>query len=131
MTFTPKLTATLSAIALGLAAPVAAQQAQQTQQAQEPAIAAEEVTDAQVDAFVQAAIAVEEVRGIYDPQIEAAADQNARQDLMNEANAEARKAVEDVQGMTPAEYLAIGQAAREDDALNSRIVAEYRSKTGR
>ena len=125
MTFTPKLTATLTAIALGLAAPVAAQQTQV------PEIAADSVTDAQVDAFVKAAIAVEEVRGIYEPQIESAEDDAARKDLMDKANTEAMQAVVDVQGVTPAEYLAIGRAAREDDALNSRIMVEYRSMTGR
>lgn len=125
MTFTPKLTATLTAIALGLAAPVAAQQTQV------PDIAADSVTDAQVDAFVKAAIAVEEVRGIYEPQIESAEDDAARKDLMDKANTEAMQAVVDVQGVTPAEYLAIGRAAREDDALNSRIMVEYRSMTGR
>ncbi|SDI30153.1 DUF4168 domain-containing protein [Lutimaribacter saemankumensis] len=125
MTFTPKLTATLTAIALGLATPVVAQQTQV------PNIAADDVTDAQVDAFVKAAIAVEEVRGIYDPQIEAAQDDASRKELMDQANTEAMQAVVDVQGVTPAEYLAIGRAARGDETLNSRIMVEYRSMTGR
>jgi hypothetical protein len=179
LTFTPKLTTTLTAISLGLAAPAIAQQsdtaapedlqgarenakeardsmgttqggteervedlqnarpdAQQardsldeTQQGNpgDVALTADNVTDGQVDAFVKAAIAVEEVRGIYLPDIQNAETQQEREALMAEANTAAMQAVEDVQGVTPREYLAIARLAQSDQTLTDRINVELRA----
>jgi enoyl-CoA hydratase/carnithine racemase len=129
LTISPKLTAAMTAVALGLATPVVAQQDQQ--QAQVPQIAADEVTDGQVDAFVKAALAVEEVRGIYLPQIQEAENEAARESLMDEANTEAMTAIEDVQGVSPRQYLAIARAAQSDETLNERINVELRSMRAR
>lgn len=118
MTFIPKLTAALTAIALGLAAPAAV-----AQQAQAPSIAAEDVTQTQVDAFVEAALAVSDVRESYLPQIEAAEDEETRQSLLQEANSAAMEAVESVDGLTGDDYIAIARAAQQDQELNARIVA--------
>lgn len=173
MTFTPKLTTTLTAISLGLAAPAIAQDAdlqsarpdaqeardslgttqggteervedlqnarpdaqqardnmEDTQQGNQGdvALTADNVTDGQVDAFVKAAIAVEEVRGIYLPDIQNAETQEEREALMAEANTAAMQAVEDVQGVTPREYLAIAKLAQNDQTLTDRINVELRA----
>jgi type II secretory pathway pseudopilin PulG len=71
LTFRKRLATILSASALALATPLAAQQTPP------PQIAAEEVTDAQVVAFVDAILAVDEVRKEYGPKIEEA-ERNSR-----------------------------------------------------
>ncbi len=174
MTFKPKLTATLTAISLGLAAPAFAQDSdtaapeslqeprpdanqerdsmettesgteEVVEDVQEPrpdanqardgmeegaisTIAAGDVTDGQVDAFVKAALAVEEVRGEYLPQIQGAENQQEREALMDQANNEAMQAIDDIEGVTPSEYLAIARAAQADEALAGRINVELRA----
>ncbi|MCM2563484.1 DUF4168 domain-containing protein [Lutimaribacter sp. EGI FJ00015] len=122
MTFKPKLTAALTAIALGFAAPAAI-----AQQGQQPTMAAEDVTQDQVDSFVEAALAVDNVRESYLPQIEAAEDEETRQNLLDEANSAALEAVESVDGLTSDDYLAIAAAAQQDQDLNARIVASLQA----
>jgi len=122
LTFKPKLTAALTAIALGFAAPAAI-----AQQGQVPEMAAEDVTQDQVDAFVEAAMAVDTVREAYVPQIEAAEDEETRQSLLEEANTAALEAVENVEGLNGDDYMAIARAAQQDQDLNARIVASLQA----
>jgi hypothetical protein len=117
LTFTNRLAGILGASLLALATPVAAQQAQP------PQIAAEDVTDAQVAAFVDAILAVEQVRGDYGPRIEAAEDEAAQRALVEEANTAAAAAVEDVENINLDSYVAIANAAGQSDTLNQRIIA--------
>ncbi len=117
MTFKTTLASTLTAAALALAAPLAAQENAPAQ------MSAEDVTEAQVDAFVQAVLAIEEVRGEYVPKIKAESSEEAQQELAQEANDAAIQAVKDVENITPDEYVAIGKVARADEALNKRIMA--------
>ncbi|KNX43227.1 hypothetical protein ROTO_00160 [Roseovarius tolerans] len=122
MTFTTKLATLLSATALALATPLAAQETEQS--LPQPAeIAAEDVTDGQVEAFVDAILAVEEVRDEYTPLIEAAEDEAAQKELVEEANEAAFSAVGEVENMDVDSYVAIANAAGESDALNQRIIA--------
>ena len=116
MTFRTRLATILSATALALATPVVAQQMEP------PQIAAEDVTEAQVDAFVDAILAVEAVRADYTQQIESAEDEAAQQALVEEANQAAVAAVDDVENMDIDSYIAIANAAGENEALNQKIV---------
>ena len=114
---TRHLFATALAAASVLFAPAAtAQEAQNV-----PEIAAEDVTGEQLDSFVDAMVAIDSVRQEYMPQIEAAEGQDERQSLAQEADKAARAALDDTDGITAQEYLAIGQAAQEDQDLATRI----------
>jgi len=86
-----------------------------------PDISAEDVSQGEVVSFVNAMIAVEGVRREYLPQVQAAETQQDRETLIEQADSAALAAVEGVAGITPAEYLAIGRAARESEDLTTRI----------
>jgi len=117
LTFRTRLAGILGATALAIATPLAAQQTPP------PQIAAEDVTDAQVVAFVDAILAVEEVRGDYGPRIEGVEDEAAQRALVEEANTAAAAAVQEVENMTIDSYVAIANAAGQSDTLNQRIIA--------
>ncbi|MCR9146690.1 MAG: DUF4168 domain-containing protein [Rhodobacteraceae bacterium] len=133
MTIKPIITATLIS-ALALATPLAAQttsdqgsdtNAKNLSQIQPtPDLTADQVTEAQVSAFVDALMAIERVRVTYMPQIEATADDDARGALIDEANAAVVTAIDDVENMSVPDYMAIDKAAQEDEALNGRIMAQ-------
>ena len=118
MTFKTSLAAILSAAALAFAAPVVAQQDSQPAQ-----IAAEDVTDAQVEAFVDAILAVEQVRDEYGAPIQEAEDEAAQQKLVEEANEAAFAAVDAVENMDVNTYVAIANAAGESEELNQRVIS--------
>ena len=117
MTFRTRLATILSATALALATPLAAQQTPP------PQIAAEDVTEVQIVAFVDAILAVEQVRNDYGPQIEGAEDETAQQALVQEATEAAIAAVDEVENIDAESYVAIANAASDDSALNKRIMA--------
>lgn len=117
MTFRKKIAPVMIAVAAALASPLAAQDVTPSE------ITASTVTDAQVDAFVEALIAVEAVRADYLPQIQEQADEAGQKALIEEANTAAIEAVGDVENMTPEDYVAIGQAAQQSEDLNARIMA--------
>jgi flagellar biosynthesis component FlhA len=129
MTFKTNLAAIFGAAALAFAAPVMAQdeqsaQDEQTAQDGQPMeMAAEDVTDEQVNAFVDAILAVEEVRAEYGSSIEAAEDEAEQQELVQEANEAAFAAVDEVENMDVDTYVAIANAAGENEELNQRVVA--------
>ena len=105
------------AVATAFAGPLAAQE-------KEPAaITAETLNDAKLDAFVEALIAIEAVRADYLPRIQEETDEAGQKALIEEANTAAVDAVADVENMSPEDYVAIGQAARQDEDLNARIMA--------
>lgn len=117
MTFKTSLAAILSAATLAFAAPLAAQDGQPAQ------ISAEDVTDTQVEAFVDAILAVEQVRDEYGSSIEAAEDEAAQQEMVQEANEAAFEAVDAVENMDVDTYVAIANAAGESENLNQRVIA--------
>lgn len=117
MTFKTNLAAILSAAVLAFAAPVVAQESQPAQ------VAAEDVTDAQVEAFVDAILAVEQVRDEYGAPIQAAEDEAAQQKLVEEANEAAFAAVDAVENMDVDTYVAIANAAGDNEELNQRVIA--------
>ena len=116
-------------LAIALAAPIAlapfAALAQDT--TVEPETAAPEAAmpsldDAKLQAFVDAIVAIEEVRADYEPQVAAAAEED-RPALIEEANVAMLAAVEETDGITLDEYLAVNEAAAQDPELAQRIVA--------
>lgn len=122
MTLRPKFLTVLAVIALGFSTPAMAQQTEV------PSIAAEDVTETQVNAFVDAALAVQEVQNEYVPQIQATEDETARNAIIEEANTAAAAAVESVDDLTIGDYLAIAEAARQNEGLNARIMARLQSQ---
>ncbi|WP_306154818.1 DUF4168 domain-containing protein [Roseovarius sp. MMSF_3281] len=135
MTFKTPLMGAVSAIALVLTAPAFAQDAEADTQAktqaetaapETPQIAAEDVTDAQVEGFVAALIAVEAVQAEYMPRIQEQETQEGAEELVQEANEAAKTAVSDVTDMTPETFRAISAAAQQDQDLNQRIVARIK-----
>jgi len=118
MTLARTLTATAVALALAPVAPVIAQDAETAPEAE----AATDVSDAKLDAFVLAALDVSEIAQSYQSRMQAAEDDAARQALQAEARAAMRSAVEDADGITLDEYVSISEAARDDEALNQRVM---------
>lgn len=116
MKFRTTISAMLAAAGLAVTTPVMAQEA-----AEPSEISAEEVTDTQVDAFVEALISLEELRVEYTPRMKEAESQEDREALAKEADAAAQELIADVDNITVADYLAIGQAAQQDKALSKRI----------
>lgn len=105
------------AVATALASPLAAQEINPSD------ITADTLNDAKIDAFVEALIAIETVRADYLPKIQEQADEAGQQAVIEEANTAAVEAVSDVDNMSPEDYVAIGQAAQQDEDLNARIMA--------
>lgn len=88
---------------------------------------APEVTNELLTAFVTAAVEVAAVAETYDARIEAA-DEAERDALAQEAQVEMLEAVENTEGISVEQYVAIAEAARRDDALNLQILDEHRSQ---
>ena len=86
-----------------------------------PRAAADEYSDATLEAFVSAAIEVSTRIEAWRPLIEAAADEDERQDLIEDAQADLARAIEETDGIDEDEYYAIYNAARDDEALRERI----------
>lgn len=99
------------AVALSLAAPAKA-----------------EYSDAQLEAFVTAAITVESLAQQWIARIEKAESEDAAAALRGQANAQVQEAIDAIDGMTVAEYREINAAARQDQTLAGRIVEIYRQK---
>ncbi|MEQ9258454.1 MAG: DUF4168 domain-containing protein [Roseovarius sp.] len=101
------------------------------QDSQVEAIAPEDVSDGQIVSFVNALIALERVRADYTKRIENAETAEQREELIAEADEVGKDVVDKVVGITPDEYLAIGAAALESEALSGRIqqrMVELREK---
>lgn len=98
------------ALALGLGAAVAAQDAPHFE-------------DAQLQAFAETVIDLREVRAEFEPRIEAAETPEAQMELIEEANQAMVATVEARPDMTVEEYNAIAEASTADPAVAERIVA--------
>lgn len=114
----------MTAAALAVATPLAAQQAQPSD------IDVSTLSDAKVNAFVEALIAVEAVRADYLPQIQEQSDEAKQKELIEEANTEALDAVGEVENISAGDYMAIGKAAQSNEDLNARIMARLESVRG-
>ena len=87
----------------------------------QPLLAAEEYTDAKLQSFADAVLAVNAVVEQWRPQIQAAPNEADAQEMASQANEEMRAAVLGTEGITVEEYQAIAQAAQADPQLMARI----------
>lgn len=110
---------TAVALALGFAGgatlPALAQEA--------PAIEAETggYSEAQLEAFVAAALAVSEIQQEAAAQLMETPDEAEQTALLEQANAAMVDAIEDAPGITVPEYIEIAEAAETDPALRATI----------
>ena len=86
-----------------------------------PRAAADEYSDAMLEAFASAAIEVSRRIEAWRPLIESTADEDERAALIEDAQADLARAIEETEGIDEDEYYAIYEAAREDQALRNRI----------
>ena len=89
-------------------------------------VAEEEFTDAKLQSFASAVLAVNAVVERWRPQIQAASSEADKQQMAKQANQEMRAAVEGTDGMSVEEYQAIAQAAQADPQLMARIDQVFR-----
>jgi hypothetical protein len=108
------------------AQPAQAQGQAQAQMQVEP-IANAELTDAQVSAFIDAAMAVQGVVQQYQPQMQAAESREAALALQQQAQGELVSAVQDA-GITAETYQSIAAAAQTDQQVAQRLNAEAQSR---
>ncbi|MEO0751567.1 MAG: DUF4168 domain-containing protein [Pseudomonadota bacterium] len=121
MTPVAALTVLSIAVSVPIATPVTAQEVPTDL----PEIVAEDVSVGQIVSFVNAMIAAERVRQEYLTKIEAADTEDEIDALVAEADKEGMAAVEQVRGITTAEYMAISLAARESEELTARITQRF------
>jgi GTP1/Obg family GTP-binding protein len=126
---TTRKTLTAFAVAAFVASPMAIAQGQerppqeQQQQQQQPMPQeqeAPEVTDAQVEAFVDAYVAVNEVREEYTERLQNAEDQEKAQQLQQEANEAMTAAISD-SGMEVEEYQEVAMAVNADAEVRDQV----------
>lgn len=85
------------------------------------AVADEEYSQAKLQSFASAVLAVNAIVERWRPQIQGASSEADKQRMAGQANEEMRAAVEGTQGMTVEEYQAIAQAAQADPQLMTRL----------
>ena len=112
------LTAGAVALVLAASGPALAQEAQT------------EFSDQQLESFVVAAIAVDEVIREWNPRIQAAENEEQAAQLREEANAALLETIAQTEGMSVEQYQEIGQALQNDPELANRVNEIYREKTG-
>lgn len=125
---TRTLTAALAAAGMSFAAatPALAQAQAQGQVAVDP-IENAELTDAQVQAFIDAATSIRAVIEDFQPRVQAAESQEQAAALQQEAQGRLVIAVEEA-GLTPPEYQAIAAAAQSDPQVAQRLQAEAEAR---
>jgi outer membrane murein-binding lipoprotein Lpp len=84
-------------------------------------LAADEYSDAKLQSFASAVLAVNAIVEQWRPQIEAASSDAEKQQMAAQANEEMRAAVDGTEGMSVEEYQKIAQAAQGDATLMARI----------
>ena len=102
------------AIALGLLVPVADVRAQD----------AGGFEAAQIEAFAEAAVTVQAINAEFAERMQAAEDEAEQSAIVEEANARAVEAVEEIEGMDVAVYNAIADATRQNADLAERVNEE-------
>jgi hypothetical protein len=87
-----------------------------------------EFSDQQLESFVVAALAIDEVIRQWNPRIQAAENEEQATQLREEANAALLETMSKAEGITIDEYQEIGQAAQSDPALAARINEIYQER---
>ncbi|GGW81170.1 DUF4168 domain-containing protein [Alteromonas halophila] len=119
-------TSLLSAIlATGLVSGAAIAQEKSTNKSQAPAMKQQqapqiEVSEKQVDDFVDAYVAVQTIGQQYKAKIQGAGDKAKAQELQQQARGEMKSAITDT-GLDLDEYKQIAMAANQDESLRNRI----------
>ena len=80
-----------------------------------------EISDAKLQAFVQASIQVNKIIGFWAPQIDAAKTEDEAKGLADKGNSAIRAAIINTEGVTLEEYLQINDALRTDAVLQARF----------
>ena len=88
-----------------------------------------EFSDQQLESFVVAAIAVNEVVREWNPRIQAAEDDAHAAQLRQQANSELMAVITNMGGITVEQYQQIGRAAQADPGLAARINGIYQEKS--
>ncbi|HEX6111585.1 MAG TPA: DUF4168 domain-containing protein [Geminicoccaceae bacterium] len=89
-----------------------------------------EFSDQQLESFVVAALAVDELIREWNPRIQAAENEEQAAQLREEANAALLETISETEGMTVEDYQEIGRAAQADPELAARINEIYQEKSG-
>jgi Domain of unknown function (DUF4168) len=110
---------TAGALALALAASNSAWAQAQT-----------EFSDQQLESFVVAAVAVDELIREWNPRIQAAENEEQATQLREEANAALLETISETDGITIEKYQEIGQAAQSDPELAAKINEIYQERAG-
>lgn len=87
----------------------------------QPSLAGEQYSDAKLQSFADAVLAVNAVVEQWRPQIQGAPNETGAEQMAQEANEEMRAAVAGTEGITVDEYQQIAQAAQTDAQLMARI----------
>jgi hypothetical protein len=91
-------------------------------------MAAEEYSDAKLQSFADAVLAVNAIVEQWRPQIQAAPSEADAQQMAAKANEEMRAAVAGTAGITVEEYQAIAQAAQADPQLMARLDKMFKER---
>ena len=118
---TNRLAATMTAVSLALAAPLALPAMAQTATTA-PAAPTMSVDDTQLEAFIAALRSVDELEREYSETLQQAESDEQREAIVAEANDAMAEAIENTPNMTLDEYIAILQAAQNDPELSARIM---------
>lgn len=118
---TNRLAATMTALSLALAAPLALPAMAQTAPTA-PAAPTMSVDDTQLEAFIAALRSVDELEREYSETLQQAESDEQREAIVAEANDAMAEAIENTPNMTLDEYIAILQAAQNDPELSARIM---------
>ena len=89
-----------------------------------------EFSDQQLESFVVAALAVDELIREWNPRIQAAENDEQAAQFREEANAALLESITETDGITVEEYQEIGRAAQADPELAARINEIYQEKAG-
>lgn len=84
----------------------------------------------QLDAFVEAAIKVSQVRKQWVPKIESAGSKEDAQKLSQQAVSDMRAAVSETNNISVEQYDAIATAVQEDEALRKRVDEKFKQQSG-
>ncbi|ETX13992.1 hypothetical protein OCH239_05920 [Roseivivax halodurans JCM 10272] len=77
--------------------------------------------DEQIEAFASAVMEVTEIRDQYASQLQGVEDEAQQKEIIEEANTEMRAAIEETEGLSFEDYMAINRAASMDEELNQKI----------
>jgi Domain of unknown function (DUF4168) len=88
-----------------------------------------EFSDQQLESFVVAALAVDELIREWNPRIQAAENEAQAAQMREEANAALLETIAKTDGMTIEQYQEIGEAAQSDAQLAARINEIYQEKS--